>query len=153
MPLVLDQIYVSGYLLFANIKSAVTVNGQLSQWFYIQGGCRQGDPISHICLVFHVDILAIMIRQNKNIICISIGETEHQIWQYADDTEIMLEGDNNSFKTTIKTIDVFAKMSGLFLNAGKTSAICLGSTRNSHVRYMPHFHMELIPRKFKILGT
>ena len=28
------------------IKSSVTVNGQLAQWFAIQRGCRQGDPIS-----------------------------------------------------------------------------------------------------------
>ena len=69
-----------------------------------------------------------MIRQNKNIIGISIGETEHKISQYADDTEIMLEGDDNSFETTIKTIDIFGKISALFLNAGKTSAIWLGST-------------------------
>ena len=59
----------------------------------------------------------------------------------------MLEGDNTSFEMTIKTIDVFAKMFGLFLNAGKTSAIWLGSTRNSHVRYMPHLHMEWNPPK------
>ena len=26
------------------IKSTVAVNGQLSQWFLIQRGCRQGDP-------------------------------------------------------------------------------------------------------------
>ena len=73
-----------------------------------------------------------MIRQNKNIIGISIGETEHKISQYADGTEIMLKGDNNSFETTIKTIDAIGKISGLFLNAGKTSAIWLGSARNSH---------------------
>ena len=68
-----------------------------------------------------------MIRQNKNITSIFIGETEHKISQYADDTEIMLEGDRNSFERTIKIIDIFGGKSGLFLNAGKTSAIWLGS--------------------------
>ena len=68
-----------------------------------------------------------MIREDKNIKGISIGETEHKISQYADDTEIMLEGNRNSFDRTIKIIDIFGKKSGLFLNAGKTSAIWLGS--------------------------
>ena len=31
---------------YKDINSSVTVNGQLSQWFAIQRGCRQGDPIS-----------------------------------------------------------------------------------------------------------
>ena len=93
-----------------------------------------------------------MIRQNKNITSIFIGETEHKISQYADDTEIMLEGDKNSFEETIQTINTFGNKSGLFLNAGKTSAIWLGNGRNSPIRYMPHLHMEWNPPKFKILG-
>ena len=72
--------------------------------------------------------------------------------QYAGDTEIMLEGDKNSFEETVKTINTFGKASGLFLNAGKTSAIWLGNKRNSPVKYMPHLQMEWNPPKFKILG-
>ena len=48
-----------------------------------------------------------MIRQNKNIKGILIGETEYKISQYADDTEIMLEGDKNSFEETVKIINTF----------------------------------------------
>ena len=101
-----------------------------------------------------MEILAITIRQNKNIIGISIGETEHKISQYADDIEIVLEGDNISFETTIKTSDVFGKISGHFLNAGKTSAIWLGNTRNSHVRYAPFANgMEPTPNsKYLVFG-
>ena len=33
-------------------KSSVTVNGQLSQWFAIQRGCRQWDPISPYFVYF-----------------------------------------------------------------------------------------------------
>ena len=130
---------------YKGIKSTVAVNGQLSQCFLIQRGCRQGDPISPYLFILCVEILATMIREDKNIKGISIGETEHKISQYADDTEIMLEGDRNSFERTIKIIDIFGKKSGLFLNAGKTSAIWLGSRRNSPTKYMPHLNMEWNP--------
>ena len=70
-----------------------------------------------------------MIRQNKNIKGILLGETEYKISQYADDTEIMLEGDKNSFEETFKIINTFGNKSGLFLNAGKTSAIWLGNKK------------------------
>ena len=67
-----------------------------------------------------------MIRQNKNIKGVFIEEAEYKISQYADDTEITLEGDKNSYEETVKTINTFGKTSGLFLNAGKTNAIWLG---------------------------
>ena len=92
-----------------DIKSTAAVNGQLSQWFLVQKGCRQGDPISPYLFILCVEILATMIREDKNIKGISIGETEHKISQYADGTEIMLEGDRNSFVRTIKIIDIFGE--------------------------------------------
>ena len=52
---------------YRHIKSSVAVNGPLSEWFSIQRGCRQGDPISPYLFILCVEILAIMIRQNKNI--------------------------------------------------------------------------------------
>ena len=61
---------------YKDIKSFVTVNGQLSQWFAIQRGCRQGNPISPYLFILCAEILAIMIRQNKHIKGIFIGETE-----------------------------------------------------------------------------
>ena len=90
-----------------------------------------------------------MTRQNKHIKGTFIGETEYKI---ADDIEITLEGDKNSFEETVKTINTFGKASGLFLNAGKISAIWLGNKRNSPVKYMPHLQMEWNPPKFKIFG-
>ena len=80
---------------YKDTKSLVTVNGHLSRWFPVQTGCRQKDPISPYLFILCVEIFADMIRQNKSIKGIFIGETEHKISQYADDTEIMLEGDKN----------------------------------------------------------
>ena len=38
------------------------------------------------------------------------------------------------------------------MKAGKTSAVWLGSKRNSAVKYMQHLGMERNPPKFKVLG-
>ena len=59
---------------------------------------------------------------------------------------------NMHFEETIQTINTFGNKSGLFFNAGKTSAIWLGNRKNSPIRYMPHLYMEWNPPKFKILG-
>ena len=50
-----------------------------------------------------------------------------------------------------KATETERKSAGLFLNAGKTSAIWLGNKRISLVKYMPHLQMEWNPPKFKIL--
>ena len=139
-------------IFYANVKSSVLVNGSLGSWFHVQRGCRQGDPISPYIFVMCVEILGIMIRENKNIKGITVNESENKIAQYADDTELMLEGDQQSFEEAIITIQTFGNVSGLMLNTDKSSAIWLGSRKNTHVRFMPHLHIEWNPERFKILG-
>ena len=135
-----------------NIKSSVSLNGQMSTWFNIGRGCRQGDPISPYLFILCAEILAIMIRENENIQGLNLNGTSHKISQYADDTEVLLNGDNKSFEETMRTIETFGNKSGLFLNTGKSSAIWLGSKRNSEEKFMPHLCMNWNPPRFKILG-
>ena len=134
------------------IKSSVIVNGGLTSWFPVRRGCRQGDPISCYIFIMCVEIMAHMIRTNTEIKGIVIEGIENKLSQYADDTEIMLEGDEISFIETIHTIERFSDISGLVLNTGKSSAIWLGNKKNSHTVYMPHLQMEWNPTTFKILG-
>ena len=137
---------------YNNIKSTVLVNGSPTSWFQVHRGCRQGDPISPYLFIMCVEILAIMIRENKNIKGIVIGNSENKIVQYADDTELTLEGDEPSFINAIDTIQIYGRVSGLKLNADKSCAIWLGSKKNSKTVYMPHLHMKWNPSKFKTLG-
>ena len=62
------------------------------------GGAVEKEPNIAIFICLCVEILATMIRRNNTIKGISIGETEHKISQYADNTEIMLEGMKNRSK-------------------------------------------------------
>ena len=137
---------------YKNIKSTVIVNGQPSKWFPIRRGCRQGDPISPYLFILCVEILGIMIRENKHIKSIFVNNVEHKLSQYADDREFLLAGDRESFETCITVTDNFERKSGLYMNAGKTSAVWRGSKRNSVVKYMQHLGMEWNPPKFKVLG-
>ena len=137
---------------YTNIKSAVSVNGIVSEWFDVSRGCRQGDPISPYLFIICAEIMGCMIRENNNIKGITVNDNEIKLTQYADDSEIILNGDRQSFEETIQTVQSFSNVSGLKLNTNKTNSIWLGSRKNSHVRYMQHLNICWNPTKFKILG-
>ena len=135
-----------------NIRSTVSVNGMISDWFSIERGCRQGDPISPYLFIICAEIMSTMIRENDRIRGININDTECKLTQYADDSELLLEGDRDSFEESIQTVQCFGKVSGLVLNHKKTNAVSLGSLRNRNIQYMQHLNIAWDPPVFKILG-
>ena len=104
-----------------------------SSWFSTERGCRQGNPVSPYLFVLCVEILAAMIRENVDIKGICINEVEHKISQFADDAQLMNNGDKLSFEKSLNTIGKCGKVSGLFLNTDNTQAIWLGSKRWSQI--------------------
>ena len=60
-------------LFYKNSCSSVIINGHMSDWFYIQCGCRQGDLLSPYIFILCAEILAILIRNIVNIKGIKIG--------------------------------------------------------------------------------
>ena len=79
-------------IFYRNIKSCVVVNGQVSTWFQIERGCRQGVPFSPYIYLLCAEILAIRIRQSSGVTGIKIKDVEYLISQFADDTSIYLDG-------------------------------------------------------------
>ena len=72
-----------------------------SEFFEIQRGCRQGDPLSPYIFLLCAEILGILIRKNKDIKGIKIDDTEYLISQYADDTSIILDGTPESLDASL----------------------------------------------------
>ena len=69
-----------------------------SIWFKLERGCRQGDPISPYLFLLCAEILAHMIRQNDSIKGYSISDLETKLVQFADDTNLFLDGTKESFE-------------------------------------------------------
>ena len=69
-------------------------------------------------------MLAEAIRNKRGIRGIKIQDTEFKLSQYADDTTLILDGSEQSFKISLTLIEAFGKISGLRLNDRKTEALC-----------------------------
>ena len=107
-------------ILNTNFKASVLQSGFISEQFTVQRGCRQGDPVSPYLFILCAEILAVLVKHNKNIRGIIVQNKEHKLSQYADDTSLTLDGSQESLFAALDTIEYFSKFSGLKINASKT---------------------------------
>ena len=125
--------------------------GHSSRFFPVQRGCRQGDPISPYLFLICVEIMAVRIREDSKVKGIRIGNREVKLFQYADDTGMLLDGSKSSILSALHLLEEFAKYSGLKPNIDKTQAIWLGSMRGCQENFS--LSLEWTSRPFKVLGV
>ena len=137
---------------YKNITSAIIQGGNLSDFFRIGRGCRQGDPLSPYLFILCAEILAIKIRGNKTINGIKITRVEHKLSQFADDTSLILDGSEESLNEALLELDWYAKLSGLNINFSKTQVVWIGSKKYSRDILCPNRNLSWGKTTFKLLG-
>ena len=125
----------------------------MSDFFKLQRGCRQGDPISPYIFILCAEVLGQRIRKVKNIKGIKINDKEDRLSQYADDTQIFLDGTEESLRSTLSILTAFYSMSGLKINVEKTKAIWIGSSSYSNRQICRDYKLDWTQGPFKILGV
>ena len=100
---------------YTNAQSCVMNYGTASNYFPLERGVRQGDPLSPYLFIVIVETLAIAIRQNQEIRGISIDNEETKILPYADDTTAVLS-DISSAEQLFELLNFFKDISRLKIN-------------------------------------
>ena len=139
-------------LFLYNTETCVILNGFLSNFFKIERGCRQGDPISAYIFILCAEILAIKIKQNKDVKGIIIDGEEYKISQFADDTSLLLDGSEKSLNAVLKILHTFSEISGLKINFEKTKLIWIGSLKYSTRAIKTKWKLSWGDTQFKLLG-
>ena len=140
--------------LFQNgAESCILQNGFMSDFFYLKRGCRQGDPISPYIFILCAEILGKMIRNNKDIKGIHINNKEFKLSQYADDTQLLLDGSEISLKEALRALKQYYIMSGLKINVDKTRALWIGSLSNSEKTLCDEYPLDWSQEPLKALGV
>jgi hypothetical protein len=113
---------------YTNTKACVTNCGFSSEHFDVTRGVRQGCPLSAYLFIVVVELLAIKIRNNKDIKGINIGNSEVKVVQMADDTTSFLK-DSESLQVLLETLEKFHSYAGLKLNLSKSEILWIGSKK------------------------
>ena len=118
---------------YKNIQSCVINNGNVSDYFSLGCGVRQGDPLSPYLFVLAAEALAIAVRQNVHIKGILVDGQETKLLQYADDMTAVLS-DITSAQELFNLLASFRISSGLSINWSKTEGMWIGSTRSNNTK-------------------
>ena len=134
------------------IKASVIQCGIMSDFFTIERGCRQGDPTASYLFLLCAQILCLMVKFNMSIHGISIADQEFKLFQYADDTTIILDGTRDSLLAALNTIEIYSSMSGLKANTNKTKIIWIEKKRYSKDKVEGVADLAWGTPKFNLLG-
>ena len=113
--------------LYSNPITCIKNNGYLSPQIDIQRGIRQGCPVSALLFIIATEIMAIDIRQSKDLTGIQIpgNGLSLRILQYADDGVLFLNNELELEKA-ITIVNRFGQLAGTELNFSKCEGLWLG---------------------------
>ena len=135
-----------------NIKASILQFGFLSDFFSIERGCKQGDPLAPYLFLLCAQILCLLISQNRLIKGIIIGSTNFKITQFADDTTLILDGSESSLVAALNTLEIFGTVSGLKMNTSKSKMIWIGRKKYCKEKFKYMEHLDWSSEEFNLLG-
>ena len=114
------------HLLYSNASAVLNVNGFLSKPIPFNRGVKQGCPLSSFLYVMVIEILALQLRANPNIVGFRIGGEKIVSAHYMDNATIIIK-QNRCFKEVIKDLAQYEEASGAKVNYKKTKGLWVGS--------------------------
>ncbi len=135
-------------ILYKGALTRIKCNGFLTDCFKITRSIRQGCPLSALLYSLVSEPLGLAIKQKEEIIGIKIEENnaEGKVFQYADDTTIIVKG-KDSVSEVMNVVKEFCKGSGSKINEEKTVYMRFGKA----VVLMDCFNFKEV-EQIKILG-
>lgn len=112
-------------VVYSNASTQVNINGFLTDPIPLKSGVRQGCPLSALLYVLVIELLALQLRVNPNIVGFKINGEKIISSHYADDAVIKIT-QNRCFKEVYKDLIEYEKATGAKINLDKTKGLWIG---------------------------
>ena len=108
----------------------ITLNGEKLKAFSLRSGTRQGCPLSPLWFNIVLEVLAIAVREEKEIKGIQIAK-EVKLSLFADDMILHIENPKDSIRKLLELISEFSKVAGYKINTQKSLAFLYTNNKKS----------------------
>ena len=130
----------------------IILNGQKVRAFPLRSGTRQGCSLSPLLFDIVLEILAIAMRQEKEIKDIQIGKEEVKLSLVADYMIVYIENLIDSTKILLDLINEFGKTLGYKVNTQNSKAFFYINNEISETEIRDKIPFDIATRKIKYLG-
>ena len=137
-------------VLYSSPMAAVRTNNNLSTYFPLKRGNRQGCPLSPLLFAVAIEPLAIALRGEIGIKGISRHNLVHKVSLYADDMLLYMSDPLVSLPKTLDLLKDFGKISGYKINIQKSEIMPVNDA--AKLLALDIFSFKVTTSKFKHLG-
>ena len=139
--------------MYKKTKCRIINDNNLSHFFDVKRGVRQGDPLSLTIFVLCIEYLAEMLRKSKEHQGFKINSHCFKVSLFAYDTVIYLNGNASQFNYVFDILKYFGNKSGCKVNLNKSSAFYLGSSKGINFRPFLSSGLSWPDSSIKYLGV
>jgi len=100
----------------------IILNGEKLKAFPLKSGTRKGCPLSPLLFNIILEVLATVVRAEKEIKGIQIGKAEVKLSLFADDMILYIENPKDSTRKLLELINEYSKVAGYKINTQKSVA-------------------------------
>ena len=133
-------------------KASVILNGEKLKAFPLRSGTRQGCPLSPLLFNIVLEVLAVAVREEKEIKGIEIGKEEIKLSLFADDMILYIENPKDATRKLLELINEFRKIAGYKVNAQKSLAFLYTNNEESEREIKETFPFTMATKRIKYLG-
>ena len=129
----------------------IILNGEKLKAFPLRSGARQGCPLSPLLLYIVLEVLAITIREEKEIKGIQIRK-EVKFSLFTDDMILYIENPKDSIRKLLELISEFSKVARYKINTQKPLAFLYTNNEKSEREIKESIPFTTATKRTKYLG-
>ena len=138
--------------MYQTVESCVQLGPYLTEWFRIELGVRQGDPLSSFLYIIFIDGLVSVVKESG--IGVMIGDILVSILLFADDV-MLLASSNEDMQKLLDLVYVYSRKWRFLFNVTKSKALLFTNKRVIPLDTSLYLGLERLDevRNFRYLGV